>query len=309
MLIGRFAPTPSGHLHLGSIATAVGSYLCARNKSGCIFLRIEDLDTPRCKDSYTQSILEDLKRLGFNFDASVIYQSERTEFYKKVLLDLLKAKCAYYCECTRKELKHTSCTCYSKNIKAGNHLAIRFKSALKLDKNFYDLLKGYIHTSLDDENQQHMVLKRSDNIIAYNLACVVDDIAQGVTEIVRGSDLIELTPLQILLYKNLKYLKEKGLLDSLRDYKIEVPNYIHLPLVKMDDEKKYSKQNHAPAALSLGSPQQVLFTCLKFLNQDVSYIKSDLSPKQILDEAQKRFSLKNIPKDDQVIYSLNKITE
>ena len=307
MLIGRFAPPPSGHRHLGSIATAVGSYLCARNKSGLIFLRIEDLDTPRCKTAYTKSILEDLNLLGFRFDGQVVYQSERSDFYKKVLLDLLHARCAYYCACTRKELKISSCNCYLKDIKPQSHLAIRFKSALALVDNFYDQLKGFVRTSLDDENQLHMVLRRSDKIVAYNLACVVDDIAQGVTEIVRGSDLIDITPLQILLYKNLKFLQEKGLLDSLKDYKIEIPNYIHLPLVKMNDEKKYSKQNHAIAALSLGSPQDVLFTCLKFLNQDVSYIRSDLTPKQILDEAQKRFSIKKIPKSDKIISSLDHI--
>lgn len=282
--IGRFAPTPSGRLHLGSICTALGAYLRARNLHGKILLRIEDLDTPRCPKEASLSILEDLKLLGFEFDGPVIYQSQRLVRYQEVLDELLELKRAYFCKCTRQSLKSHSCKCFLDALKASEAKSVRFYSHTKASFCFQDELLGLCEVHNSDE---HITLKRADHIFSYNFACVVDDIDEEMTEIVRGSDLIEMTPIQKLLYKELRK---------------KPPKYLHLPLIKMNAEQKFSKQNHAQAALSLGSPCEVLLLCLRLLQQDISFYKQNMQPQEILYHAALGFDINKIPRAD-VIYT------
>ncbi len=284
MYIGRFAPTPSGRLHLGSITTALGAYLRAQSENGKIILRIEDLDTPRCKSENTAMILEDLEVLGFRFSGDVVYQSRNLVHYQKILDRLYEEGLTYFCSCTRHDLKERACQCFLNRQTPKDHASVRFLPKLSLDESFDDLLYGKIYV---DKISEHIVLKRSDNIFAYNFACVIDDIDEGVTEIVRGSDLIELTPIQNLLYKS---------------FNCKIPHYVHLPLIEMTEGKKYSKQNHAQAALSLGTPQQVLLKALKLLGQNTLSLNEKMKPEEILFYAQRGFDLKAIPKKS-VIYN------
>ncbi len=283
MYIGRFAPTPSGSLHLGSVCTALGAYLRARSLNGKIILRIEDLDIPRCPPQAAEQILYDLNALGFHFDGEAIFQSQHLQRYQDVLAKLILSGRAYYCDCTRHSLKEHPCRCYLKKLNEKYPCSVRFYSDLALDNYFFDELLGSCQTHFDD---LHIALKRSDGIFSYNFACVVDDIDEKVNEVVRGADLIEMTPIQKLLYRELKQT---------------TPSYLHLPLIKMNSELKYSKQNHAVAALKLGSPQEVLLKCLKLLNQDTSFYKQGMSPEHILFCAAQGFELKKIPTDSLIV--------
>ena len=190
---------------------------------------------------------------------------------------------AYYCDCTRHSLKEHPCRCYLKKLNEKYPCSVRFYSDLALDNYFFDELLGSCQTHFDD---LHIALKRSDGIFSYNFACVVDDIDEKVNEVVRGADLIEMTPIQKLLYRELKQT---------------TLSYLHLPLIKMNSELKYSKQNHAVAALKLGSPQEVLLKCLKLLNQDTSFYKQGMSPEHILFCAAQGFELKKIPTDSLIV--------
>ena len=283
MYKGRFAPTPSGSLHLGSICTALGAYLRARSLNGKIILRIEDLDVPRCPPQASRQILCDLNTLGFHFDGEVIFQSQHLQRYQQILSKLMLSGRAYYCSCTRHSLKEHPCRCYLQKLSENCAHSVRFYSDLTLDNHFFDELLGDCRTNFAD---LHIALKRSDGIFSYNFACVVDDIDENINEVVRGADLIEMTPIQKLLYKELKH---------------NAPNYLHLPLIKLNQELKYSKQNHAVAALKLGSPQEVLLKCLKLLNQDTSFYKKDMSAEHMLFCAARSFDFKKIPTDSIIV--------
>ena len=283
MYIGRFAPTPSGSLHLGSICTALGAYLRARSLNGKIILRIEDLDTPRCPPQATQQILNDLNTLGFHFDDEIIFQSHHIHRYQEILNKLIENNKAYYCNCTRHSLKEKACQCYLHKLNEKEAYSVRFHSSLALEKHFFDELLGDCQTHFDDI---HIALKRADGIFSYNFACVIDDIDEKVTEVVRGADLIDMTPIQKLVYRELKQ---------------DVPAYLHQPLIKINDNLKYSKQNHAISALKLGSPQMVLLKCLKLLNQDTSFYKASMSVQNIIFCATQGFNLQKIPTHDLIV--------
>ncbi|WP_295353802.1 tRNA glutamyl-Q(34) synthetase GluQRS [uncultured Succinivibrio sp.] len=283
--IGRFAPSPSGRLHFGSLVAAVGAYAVAKIKDGKILLRIEDLDFFRCKKEYTSIILRELDDFGFKFDGEPYIQSEHTDVYYKVAKDLVAKEKAFYCNCTRSYLKKNSCHCRNKGLKedSEDNLALRFIIPKVHQDYFEDEIYGQKRFPV---LQESLTLIRRDKVVSYNLACVVDDIRQGVTQVVRGSDLIDITTTQMCLYKAL---------DA--DY----ISYLHLPLAMADETYKLSKQNRSPAVLDQGSPSQMLIKALEFLNQDTDGLQPQMPPKKILDKALERFEIKRIPVGKKVV--------
>ncbi|UYI46576.1 tRNA glutamyl-Q(34) synthetase GluQRS [Vibrio natriegens] len=251
--VGRFAPSPSGPLHFGSLVAALGSYFQAKANHGAWLVRIEDLDPPREMPGATQAILEALQAYQLHWDGEVVYQSQRHHIYQAQIDTWLENGDAYYCQCTRKQIKQHGGfypgTCRDKNLKEG---AIRLKMTKPI-ASFFDLKHGTIQIPEQLVNED-FIIKRRDGLFAYNLAVVLDDIDQGVTEVVRGADLIEPTGRQISLYQILG--------------QPEV-SYLHLPLAIDNNGNKLSKQNHA-TAIDIDNPKPALLKAMTFLGFDIT---------------------------------------
>ncbi|WP_230352536.1 tRNA glutamyl-Q(34) synthetase GluQRS [Lelliottia sp. WAP21] len=279
--IGRFAPSPSGELHFGSLVAALGSYLQARARQGIWRVRIEDIDPPREVPGAANTILRQLEHYGLQWDGDVLWQSQRHDAYRERLAWLYQHKLSYYCTCTRARIQRVGGVydghCRTLNNGADN-AAIRLKQHNPVT-HFRDLLLGDIQA---DERlaREDFIIHRRDGLFAYNLAVVVDDHFQGVTEIVRGADLIEPTVRQISLYQQFGW---------------DVPEYIHLPLAVNAQGNKLSKQNHAPA-LPHGDPRPVLIDALRFLNQNVTNEWQDLRTDELLKMAVTHWTLQKVPK-------------
>ena len=249
---GRFAPSPTGPLHAGSLATALGSWLDARKNGGKWLLRIEDLDTPRCIPEAAQQIQSQLLACGLFWDEEIVYQSQRQEVYLGALEGLNDLQCLYSCTCSRQTIANALAslgietqrnqemvypgTCRPTNFIANPTETLRdLKKAwrIALPQNclieFDDLALGIKKQNLNTEVGD-FVLRRSDGLFTYQLAVVVDDAEQGITHIVRGEDLLSNTARQILLQKALGY---------------KTPEYLHLPLVLDEHGEKLSKQTLA----------------------------------------------------------------
>ena len=250
--LGRFAPSPSGRIHLGNILCCLLAWLSARQKGGRVLLRIEDLDTARCPRRYARQMEEDLRWLGLDWDVGPgaegpdgpYYQSERTAVYEAALETLEKLGLVYPCFCTRAELHAASAphrsdgqtvypgTCRDLTAAEAAERAKKRAPALRLrvpaeEIAFRDGHMGPQRQRLDTECGDFL-LRRSDGLFAYQLAVVVDDAAMGVTEVVRGSDLLDSTPRQLLLYR---------LLD------LPSPRFCHFPLLLSHDGRRLSKRD------------------------------------------------------------------
>lgn len=278
--VGRFAPSPSGDLHFGSLIAALGSYLQARAQSGQWLVRIEDIDPPREIPGAAARILATLDHYGLHWDGSVIYQSQRHEAYRATLDWLAQQGLSYYCTCTRSRIQqiggYYDGYCRERHLPA-NGAAIRLRQTQPVYA-FYDKLLGELHAD-PALAKEDFIIRRRDGLFAYNLAVVVDDAFQGVTEIVRGADLIEPTVRQIALYQQLQQ---------------PVPSYVHLPLALNHDGNKLSKQNHAPP-LPNGDPRPVLVEALTFLHQPLPENWQDLDLTLLLRFAVENWSLATIP--------------
>ncbi|MCT4713537.1 tRNA glutamyl-Q(34) synthetase GluQRS [Enterobacteriaceae bacterium H18W14] len=278
--IGRFAPSPSGELHFGSLIAALGSYLQARANQGQWLVRIEDIDPPREVPGAAEIILRQLDHYGLRWDGEVLWQSGRHEAYREALNWLRQQDLSYYCTCTRSRIQQIG-GFYDGRCRTLNHGPEN--AAMRLAQqhpvlSFEDRLRGKL---VADEQlaREDFIIHRRDGLFAYNLAVVVDDNYQGVTEIVRGADLIEPTVRQISLY---------------RQFGWRVPQYVHLPLALNDRGNKLSKQNHAPA-LPQGDPRPVLVAALTFLNQPVIAHWQDFTLEGLLSEAVENWALADIP--------------
>ncbi|MBH8581236.1 tRNA glutamyl-Q(34) synthetase GluQRS [Bisbaumannia pacifica] len=231
---GRFAPTPSGPLHFGSLVAALGSYLDARQAGGDWLLRIEDIDPPRCPAGASDTILRQLEAFGLHWEGPVHYQSDRHDAYQAALERLIDQGLAYPCSCSRKQWRDHPIYpgwCRDGVREPDRPVAWRLRSDLGLRPvDWQDRLFGA--QRFDPATLGDVVLKRKDGLWAYQLAVVVDDAAQGITDIVRGHDLLDNTPWQRQLQAAL------GLPE---------PRYLHLPLILGADGQKLSKQNLAPA--------------------------------------------------------------
>lgn len=237
---GRFAPSPTGLLHAGSLTTAVGSYLEARGRGGKWLVRIEDLDPQREVAGAADAILATLEAFGFEWDGEVVWQSRRHHLYQQALDQLIESGHAYPCACTRKEIAQIARVgieghVYPRTCRHGL-LPGMTERAWRLavpdgEIGFVDALQGsYSQNVAHDVGD--FILKRADGFWAYQLAVVVDDAEQGITHVVRGADLLASTPRQIALQQALG---------------VSTPDYCHLPVMVNAAGEKLSKQTLAPA--------------------------------------------------------------
>ena len=265
--IGRFAPSPTGPLHFGSLLAALASYLDARHHHGKWLIRIEDLDPPREIPSAKQNILAALDAHQLFSDEPIVYQSERYDLYQSALDWLIENHKVFPCTCSRTQLKSSHGihlgNCHSLSNKKNNEknnennlqgCAWRFDcQSEKLGEkiSFNDTLQGLFTQSLF-QDVGDFVIKRKDQLWAYQLAMVVDDFQQGITHVVRGIDLIDSTLKQNMLQNSLHY---------------PIPTYSHIPIACADNGQKLSKQNKAPA-LDIDTPKDNLWLALLWLKQN-----------------------------------------
>lgn len=284
-ITGRFAPSPTGPLHFGSLVSAVGSYLEAKVYGGKWLIRIEDIDAARCKPYWSVHILQTLEALGFEWDGEVVYQSQRLPMYEAAIEQLKEYGLIYSCGCSRKEITDSSLEGIDGHVYKGicrnGLLSGHMARALRLltDQqaiSFVDKIQGEIQQSIENEIGD-FVIKRADGFIAYQLAVVVDDWQQGITQIIRGADLLLSTPRQIYLQKLLRF---------------ETPIYGHLPVVLNEAGEKLSKQTGA-MALDLTNPAEVIRESLQFLGHDPP---ADLALKELWQWAFKHWKLTNVPR-------------
>jgi glutamyl-Q tRNA(Asp) synthetase len=257
---GRFAPSPSGPLHFGSLVAAVGSYLQARHNGGEWLVRMEDIDPPREMAGAADSILRTLDEYGLSWDGEVLYQSSRSEAYLDTLDRLQREGLVYPCNCSRKEIMESARLgaygpIYDGRCRGGR-ASLHRPHALRVQTHdhpisFVDLLLGHYEQRLESELGD-FVVRRADNLFAYQLAVVVDDADQKITEVVRGCDLLDNTPRQIHLQQLLG---------------LPTPGYLHLPLAVNSEGQKLSKQSGAES-IEGKRPQQVLLQVLDFLGQE-----------------------------------------
>ncbi|HEY3300187.1 MAG TPA: tRNA glutamyl-Q(34) synthetase GluQRS [Methylophilaceae bacterium] len=258
--IGRFAPSPTGPLHFGSLIAAVASYLEACKHHGVWLIRMDDLDTPRIQPSAANMILKTIENFGFEWHGDVLYQSERTDAYISAFQALSEAHLIYPCSCSRKEIADSAShgidglvypnTCRLGVTHERKSYAWRIKTEDACIK-LIDLVQGSISQNLSTDIGD-FVLKRADGLFTYQLATVVDDWYQGVTHIVRGSDLLSSTPRQI-------YLQQKLQLPQ--------PNYAHIPVATNAKGEKLSKQTLA-TSLVVEEKARLLHQALAFLGQN-----------------------------------------
>ena len=266
--IGRFAPTPSGHLHFGSLVAALASYLDARSMSGRWLLRMEDLDPPREMPGAQTAILQALERYGFEWDGTLIRQSERHEAYAQVVDKLFSQGLAYACTCSRKQLEGYNGIYPGFCRNAGHPMenaAIRLRVP-ELHYAFTDRVQGMYGQHVGREVGD-FIIRRRDGLYAYQLAVVLDDGAQGVTDIVRGADLLDSTPRQL-------YLQELLGLSQ--------PRYLHVPLIVQPDGHKLGKSYRSPPL----TPEQatpLLLRALRALGQTTDDSLAHASPREVLD--------------------------
>ncbi|HYT48367.1 MAG TPA: tRNA glutamyl-Q(34) synthetase GluQRS [Burkholderiales bacterium] len=258
MRTGRFAPSPTGPLHFGSLVAALASWLDARAAGGRWLVRIEDLDPPREQPGAADDMLRTLERLGLYWDGEVIFQRERTTFYRKSLENLREF--TYWCGCTRREVADSSLglaadgaqiypgTCLNGLPPGRPPRALRLKVSGSID--FIDRVQGPQRQNLENDVGD-FVLLRADGQFAYQLAVVVDDAEQSVTDVVRGADLLDSTARQIFLQRLLG---------------LPTPRYLHVPAAVNAAGEKLSKQTGAQP-LDLSQPARGLRRALRFLGQ------------------------------------------
>jgi glutamyl-Q tRNA(Asp) synthetase len=277
---GRFAPSPTGPLHLGSLAVALGSWLLARHARGEWRLRMEDLDPPREVAGAAAQQLAALDAFGLHPDGAVEWQSRRSALYQDALDRLLAEGKAFACHCSRSDLDaedgvHHRCTGKAQRPNP----AIRLHVPPGTTVSFEDGLQGAVTQDVWREVGD-FVLKRADGLWAYQLAVVVDDAAQGMTDIVRGADLLDSTPRQILLQQALG---------------LATPRYLHLPLIVDAGGQKLSKSSDAPA-VDAGDPMPALHAAWLALGQAASAVGASPDARSFLGLAKESFTPDRLPR-------------
>lgn len=267
LYVGRFAPSPTGPLHFGSLVAAVAGYLDAKAHGGTWLVRMEDVDTPRCVPGADAEILRTLEGFGFEWDGAVMYQSARREAYREALERLRAAGLAYPCGCSRKEVGGAiypgTCRAGVNSGEPGRAQAWRVRVDCG-DVCFEDRACGLYRQHLAREVGDFVVL-RADGLFAYQLAVVVDDAGQGVTDVVRGADLLDSTPRQIWLQRALGY---------------PTPRYLHVPIAVNAAGEKLSKQTLAPA-IRVENAAAELRQALDFLGYP-ALAEGEIDPRRIL---------------------------
>ena len=277
---GRFAPSPTGPLHAGSLLAALGSWLQARQHGGRWLIRIEDVDTTREVAGAAQDQLRTLAAFGLQHDGEITYQSQRSGLYQAALDQLLRRGLAFECHCSRSALAavggiHRRCVAAHPRPDP----AIRLRVPDDCEIAFEDGVHGVIHQRVDLDVGD-VVLRRSDGLWAYQLAVVVDDAAQGVTEVVRGADLLDSTPRQILLQRALG---------------LPTPRYAHLPLLLDANGRKLSKSN-AALPVDAHNPLATLTRLWACLGQAALPPAATTSVAEFLQSATVCFDLSTVPR-------------
>lgn len=265
--IGRFAPTPSGYLHFGSLVAALASYLDARSVEGRWLVRMEDLDPPREAPGAQAAILETLERYGFEWDGELVRQSQRHDAYAQVLDGFFRQGLAYACTCSRKQLESYQGIYPGLCRNAGHSMenaAIRLRVP-ELEYHFEDRVQGTVRQHLGSVVGD-FVIRRRDGLYAYQLAVVLDDAWQGVTDIVRGADLLDSTPRQL-------YLQELLGLPQ--------PRYLHVPLIIQPDGHKLGKSYRSPP-LPHDQATPLLLRALRTLGQKPEEQLEYATPQELL---------------------------
>jgi len=237
-IVSRFAPSPTGYLHIGGARTALFSWLLARSRGGEFRLRVEDTDRERSTQEATDAIIDSMKWLGLVHDGEIVFQSTCADRHNEVVDQLVEKGHAYYCDCSREQVdamrkkaqkegrkpKYDG-SCREKGLTSG---VVRFKTPLEGATAFKDMVKGPI--AVENAEMDDMILRRSDGTPTYNLAVVVDDHDMGITTVLRGDDHVNNTPRQILIYRAMGW---------------DVPEFGHVPMILGPDKKKLSKRHGA----------------------------------------------------------------
>jgi glutamyl-tRNA synthetase len=292
LVIGRFAPSPTGPLHVGNLRTAVIAWLCTRQQDSELLLRIEDLDRMNSKPEHEERQINELAQLGMTFGSNIIRQSERFDQYRAIVDGLRQRDLVYPCYCTRREILESTQAPHGPSIEGAyagtcRDLSSRDRSErersgrrpawrLRTNNEQYivdDVIAGSTPTVVDD-----MVLLRNDGVPAYNLAVVVDDAAQGVTQIVRGDDLLLGSGRHIHLQKLLGYL---------------TPQYVHVPLVVGPDGERLAKRH---GAVTLEDLNQKGFGVTEVLGELARSIGIDVDRPNGVSELLAGFSLDRLPR-------------
>ena len=285
---GRFAPSPTGPLHFGSLVAAVGSFLDARSHGGEWLVRIDDLDPPRAVPGAAETILETLESCGMKWDGPVVYQGARTEAYHAALHRLRELGLVYACACSRREIADIAMAgaegpVYPGTCRAGIAPG-RVARAQRVNTNgarieFDDALQGRIAHDIGRDFGDFVVY-RADGVYAYQLAVVVDDAEQGITDVVRGADLLASTPRQIYLQQLLGLPR---------------PRYAHLPVAVNAAGEKLSKQTSA-APVDAANPVPALSAALSFLGQQPPAALAQDTIKSLWDWAISNWRLSRVPR-------------
>lgn len=291
-IVGRFAPSPTGALHYGSLVTAVGSYCMARAAGGRWLLRMEDLDAPRVVPGAADAILATLEALGLEWDGEVLWQSRRTAAYEAAMEALAAKGLVYGCACSRKEILASAphpgeegpiypgiCR---EGLAPGRLPRAQRIRVPQQALGFCDGVFGPLEQRLADAVGD-FVLRRADGLFAYQLAVVVDDAESGVNQVVRGADLLLSTPRQIYLLQCLEQ---------------PVPSYLHLPLALAPDGEKISKRHGTFGVLDPAQGGEALWRVLRFLGQPVADELRGAAPKDLLAWGVAHFDRSRIPARD-----------
>ena len=281
---GRFAPSTTGQLHLGSLYTAVASFLESRSKGGKWLVRIDDIDHLRNVKGSVDDILKTLEAFGLHWDEAVYYQSQQREHYQAIVDALLQQQHIYPCVCTRKALNALNTQgiyprfCLQESISLAIPHALRIKTQNCIIR-FDDGLQGFQSHNIE-QHSGDFIIKRKDNIIAYQLAVVIDDEQQQITDVVRGLDLLDSTPRQLYLQQLLGYSS---------------PQYLHVPIITDEQGHKLSKQTFAQA-IDSNNPQATLFYILQLLNQTPPLSLKKSSVAEILEWAITHWQVQRLEK-------------
>lgn len=284
--IGRFAPSPTGALHFGSLLAALASYLDARHAGGQWLVRMEDLDPDREQPGAADGILRTLETLGLYWDGPVLYQSDRQSAYIQAIEELNARELVYRCECPRRRVRSLGGIydgrCRQRTIAADQACALRIRVNQQL-VGFHDAIQGAIGQNLQDDCGD-FIIRRKDGLIAYQLAVVVDDAYQGITHVQRGADLLDSTPRQIHLQQCLG---------------LPTPEYAHIPVASNARGQKLSKQ-HFARPLDREHAGEQLIRALTLLGQNPPDELANEPPETILKWAVNRWDARRLPRTPRI---------
>jgi len=291
---GRFAPSPTGPLHFGSLYTAVASFLQARSNKGQWLVRIDDLDPFRSKQAYSTRILKTLEQYSLTWDEDIFYQSSRQEAYKQAVNDLNRRQLLYPCQCSRKDLakrlsKNNIYDGYCLNHQPSADVATSLRIKVSGESIILnDIIQGTSQQNLAKQLGDFVIF-RKDHVYAYHLAVVLDDHKQNISDILRGYDLLESTYRQIYLQQRLQ---------------IATPSYAHIPVIIDAEGAKLSKQTFA-SDVSLAPVRETLINVLAHLNLNPPKELIASPPTEILDWAINKWSLNKVQAKDSIVLQTN----